>query len=255
MTPHAIGEIQADVYDLPRHQLAKVTATALAATGDARLQTIGRQLAAWDGNGTVESTALTFLMEESRDLEDMLVAPKMGAELVQRYDKDFNAIVPLERVVLTGDTSLTSIGITRATVLAAIPHACTRAADALGATSADGISKIELWGTRNQAIFDHPMGRAWPLTMLFNIKPFAQAGDGYTVYAAKPDHGPASRMTIDLSDWDNSSMVLTLGESGLFNSKHYQDETEAFAQVRWVPFPFSEAGVAADTKDTLTLNP
>ena len=254
-TPQQAGNIQTDVYDYPRALLATQTARILAATHDARLRLIGSQLAAWDGEAGLASTAPTFLMAEQRALERALVIPKLGPYLAQRYDKDFNAIVPLERVLEHGDQSLLSIGVTRATLAAAIPAACVRAADELGATEAHGIAGIETWGASNEAVFDHPAGKAWPLRALFNIKTFAQAGDGFTVYAAKPDHGPASRLVADLSDWDDSMMLLTLGESGLFNDAHYQDQVEDFAAVRWVTLPFSDAAVAAATKDILTLHP
>ena len=255
MTPQAIGEIEADVYDLPRANLASLTARTLRDNPDARLRLIAQQLASWDGMATSNDTAMTFLMAEARALEEQLVAPRLGPALLQRYDNDFNPIVPLERVLRDNDRSLASIGITRASIVAAIPSACSMAADAVGATKSAGLQKIKTWGPMNMAIFDHPLGRAWPLTALFNIKSFAQPGDGYTVYAAKPDHGPASRLVNDLANWDNSSMLLTLGESGQFNDPHYQDEAEDFLAVKWVTTPFSDAAVRAATKDTLTLNP
>ena len=255
MSPQAIGEIQADVYDLPRHELATITARILATSQSPRLRMIGSQLAAWDGNATANATAPTFVMAEVRMLESMLITPKMGAELRPRYDKDFNALVPFDRVLQYGDSSLASIGVTKAAILAAIPTACSRASDSLGIDARRGLAGISPWGPANQAVFHHPMGRAWPLTEIFNIKNFDQPGDGFTVYAAKPDHGPASRLVDDLSNWDNSSLVLTLGESGQFNSPHYQDEVEDFAAVRWVLLPFSDAAVKAATKDTLTLTP
>jgi len=255
LKPQAIGDVQADVHDIPRSRLARITARALHAIPDARLHLIGTQLGAWDGQVTATSTVPTFLVAEGRALEDMVLAPKIGTGLRDRYDKDFSVLVPFERVIDLNDTSLRSIGITRASLLAAIPAACTRAADSVGATARDGIGLIEPWGPQNDAIFAHPMGQAWPLGALFNIKEFAQPGDGFTIYAAKPDHGPASRMVIDLSDWDNSSMLLTLGESGIFNDTHYQDQVRDFASVKWVRMPFSDAAVQAATKDTLRLNP
>ena len=255
LTPQAIGDIQADIYDIPRSQLARITARVLLRVTDARLHRIGTQLAAWDGQATATSTAPTFLVAETRALEDMLLVPKIGWGLRDRYDEDFSILVPFERVIDSGDTSLQSMGITRATLLAAIPTGCGRAADAVRATARDGIDRITPWGKQNEAIFHHPAGQSWPLDVLFNIKEFAQAGDGFTIYAAKPDHGPASRMVDDLSDWNNSSMALTLGESGIFNDKHYQDEVQDFASVKWVRMPFSDAAVKAATKDTLRLNP
>ena len=255
LTPQAIGDVQADVHDIPRSRLARITARELLWTPDRRLHLIGTQLAAWYGQATATSTAPTFLVAEARALEDMLLAPKIGVGLRDRYDEDFSVLVPFERVIDLGDTSLRSIGVTRASLLAAIPTACARAADSVGATAANGIGRIEPWGTQNEAIFDHPIGRSWPLDALLNIKKFAQSGDGFTIYAAKPDHGPASRMVNDLSNWDNSSMALTLGESGIFNDKHYQDQVQDFASVKWVRMPFSDAAVKAATKDTLRLNP
>ena len=255
LTPQAIGDIQADVHDIPRAHLARITARTLLTSSDARLHLIGAQLAAWDGQATAASTAPTFLVAETRALEAMLVAPKIGAGMLARYDKDFSVLGPFERIIELGDTSLKSIGITRASLLAAIPPACMRAADMVGATARDGISPIAPWGMQNEAIYQHPVGRSWPLDVLFNIRKFPQSGDGFTIYAAKPDHGPASRMVNDLSDWDNSSMVLTLGESGIFNDKHYQDQVEEFASVKWVRMPFSDPAVKAATKDTLRLNP
>jgi penicillin G amidase len=255
MTPQAIGEIEADAYDLPRAGLASLTAQTLRNNPDARLRLIAQQLGSWDGVATSNETAMTFLMAEARALEEQLVAPELGPTLLQRYNDDFNVIVPLERVLGDNDRSLASIGITRASIVAAIPSACSHAADAVGATESQGLQKIKPWGAMNMALFDHPLGRAWPLTTLFNIKSLPQPGDGYTVYAAKPDHGPASRLVSDLANWDNSSMLLTLGESGQFNDPHYQDQAEDFLAVKWVPTPFSDAAVRAATKDTLTLNP
>jgi len=255
LTPEAIGDVQADVHDIPRSRLARITARVLLHNTDVRLHLIGTQLGAWDGQATAMSTAPPFLIAEARALEDMFLVPKIGPGLRDRYDYDFSVLVPLERVIDSGDTSLRSIGITHASILAAIPVACSRAADSVRATARDGIARIEPWGMQNKAIFEHPVGRTWPLDVLFNIKQFAQPGDGFTIYAAKPDHGPASRMVNDLSDWDNSSMSLTLGESGIFNDTHYQDQVQDFASVKWVRMPFSDAAVKAATKDTLRLNP
>ncbi|MDQ6767038.1 MAG: penicillin acylase family protein [Candidatus Eremiobacteraeota bacterium] len=255
LTPQEVGDIQTDIYDLPRAQLARITARELRASQDRRLRLIGTQLEGWDGLATVTSSAPTFLVAETRALEDMLVTPKISSKLADRYDADFNVLVPFGRVLNANDKSLESMGITRRSLLAAIPTACSRAADATGATAASGIARITPWGRQNDAIYSHPVGRSWPLDALFNIKQFPQPGDGFTVYASKPDHGPASRMVADLSNWDNSAMSLTLGESGHFNDAHYQDQVEDFANVKWVRMPFSDAAVRAATKDTLTLNP
>lgn len=254
MTPEQIGSIQADVYDRARVAFDAVTAQALANSSDVRLRRIGSRLAAWDGMVTTTSTVPTFLFAEESALDELLLAPKLGAPLMERYLKNFRSIVALERV-LDGDWSLASMGITRNSILAAIPLACARAADQVHATANDGIDRIEPWGEVNAAIYDHPLGRAWPLKALLNIRPQLQPGDGFTVYAGKTDHGPAQRLVNDLSNWDNSSMLLTLGESGQYSDAHYDDQAADFLAVRWVPTPFTNTAVAKATRDTLVLHP
>ncbi len=254
MTPEAIGAIQLDNIDTARSTLAQMAAHALKGNPDARLSRIAAELAQWNGRVTVDSRVPTFLVALERSLTDELLEPKLGSTLTDRYLKDYNPVVVFERV-MKGNRSLASIGITHDSLLAALPRACARAADAVGATAGQGVASAAVWGTKNAAIFDHPLGRQWPLNVLFNIRTFPQAGDGLTVYAAKPEHGPASRLVDDISNWDNSSMVLTLGESGQFNNKHYQDEVEDFSAARWVPLAFSDAAVKAATKDTLILIP
>lgn len=253
MTPRQIGAIQGDVFDAARVILARRTADVLRKDADPRLRDLGRQLSFWNGIVSADSRIPTFLMREETEIVSLVLAPRLGARLTGRYLKDNDAIIPLERVLL-GDGSLRRIGITRSSLLAALPVAARRAA---GFSSAHriGWSALIPWGHVNAALFTHPLGRFWPLTVLLNIAPFPQSGDGLTVDAAKPLHGPASRLVADLSNWDDSSMLLTLGESGIFNDPHYRDQVEAFRTVTWVPTPFSQAAVRAAAKDTLVLCP
>ena len=244
MTPEEIGAIQLDNIDTARSTLAHMAVQALQGNSDARMSRIAAELAQWKGDVTVDSQVPTFLIALERSLTDQLLEPKLGSTLTERYRKDYDAVVVYERV-MKGDRSLASIGLTRETLLAALPSACARAADALGTTGGQGVASTAAWGNKNAAIFDHPLGRQWPLNVLLNIRTFSQAGDGLTVYAAKPEHGPASRLIDDVSNWDNSSMLLTLGESGQFNNKHYQDEVDDFSAARWVPLAFSDAAVKA----------
>jgi penicillin amidase len=253
MTPRQIGAIQGDVFDAARVILARRTAAVLRKDPDPRLRDLGRQLSVWNGIVSADSRIPTFLMREETEIGSLVLTPRLGAHLTQRYLKDNDAILPLERV-LSEDGSLRTIGITRSSLLAALPVAARRAA-AFSSAHRVGWSALIPWGHVNAALFTHPLGRFWPLTVLLNIAPFPQSGDGLTVYAAKPLHGPASRLVADLSNWDNSSMLLTLGESGIFNDPHYRDQVEAFRTVTWVQTPFSQAAVRAAAKDTLVLCP
>jgi acyl-homoserine lactone acylase PvdQ len=63
------------------------------------------------------------------------------------------------------------------------------------------------------------------------------------------------RLVVDLADFDNSSMLLTLGESGQYTDEHYVDQLNDFTAVAWAPTPFTEKAVAEATKHTLQLVP
>jgi penicillin G amidase len=254
MDPQQIGSIQLDDTDTARAELATWIVTALRGNADPRMQRISAQVESWDKMASANSSVPTFLMALEHTLTDELLGPKLGSTLTARYVKSYPPVVVFERV-LQGDRSLASLGVTPKSLLAALPGACYRTADALRVSPSTGLLPVKTWGKNNEAIFDHPLGVKWPLDVLFNIRSFPQFGDGLTVYAAKPDHGPASRLVADLSNWDNSSMVLTLGESGQFNSAHYQDEVQDFRNVRWIATPFSDAAVKSATQDTLILKP
>lgn len=254
MTPQQIGSIQLDDVDTARLEFARAFASKLRGSADPRLRRISDQLAAWNGEVTIGSTVPTFLTTVEDILADRFLKPRIGAALMTRYRANYSVVTIFNRT-LAGDASLATIGMTKPILIGAIPVACTAAANSLGVTPAEGLIAVRRWGPLNAGIFNHPLGVRWPVDALFNIRPFPQQGDGLTVYAAKPAHGPASRLVDDLSNWDDSSFALTLGESGQFNDPHYQDEVEMFAQARWVPLPFSDAAVRAATKDTLVLNP
>jgi penicillin amidase len=254
MNPQQIGEIQLDTIDEARRTLAAITVQNLRGSRNPLLQRVASDLARWDGTIDATSAIPTFLVAEQEALIDELLKPKLGDVLVARYVHYYESVVPFERV-WRGDQSLRSIGITQASLRAALPAAVLRAAREVGVTADEGFSHGTPWGQKNEAVFDHPLGRFWPLDALLNVKKFPQQGDGLTVYAAKPEHGPASRLVTDLSNWDNSSMLVTLGESGQFNSPHYQDQVQDFRSARWVATPFSDAAVQAATRDTLILKP
>src|SRR5579872_252095 len=254
MTPQQIGSIQLDNLDTARLEFARALSAALRRSTDSRLRRISDQLADWNGAVTIDSTVPTFLTTVEDVLADRLLKPRLGAALMTRYRANYSVVTIFNRT-LEGDGSLATIGMTKPILLGALPAACTTAANSLGVTEQAGLNAVKAWGPLNAGIFDHPLGVQWPVNVHFNIRPFPQQGDGLTVYAAKPAHGPASRLVDDLSNCDNSSFALTLGESGQFNDPHYQDEVEMFAQARWVPLPFSDAAVKAATKDTLVLNP
>ena len=66
---------------------------------------------------------------------------------------------------------------------------------------------------------------------------------------------PSMRMVLDLSDWDNSLMIHTTGQSGDPQSKHYGDMVKLWAAGEYHPHRFSADAVEAAAVETLTLTP
>ncbi len=253
MSPAEVGAVQSDVYDYARARLARETARLLDGSSDAALRKVGDQLLAWDGMMTATSRAPTFLYEQERLLTHDLLGARLGNAL-GTYTDHFHAIIALERV-LDGDGRLAAMGITKTTLQAALLRAAREAIASLHVDAARGLDGVEAWGRHNAAHYDHPLGRQWPLDLILSPRPREQPGDVFTIYAGRPTYGPSQRLVVDLADWDDSSMLLTLGESGQYSDEHYTDQLSDFTAVRWAPTPFTAAAVSAATKHTLHLLP
>jgi len=253
-TPERIGAVQADIHDYPRAELAAITGRELSTSSDVNLQRIAIQLLGWDGMANANSSIPTFLSAEDEALARQTLLPKLGKDLFDRYLADYHAITPLLRV-LDGDRRLSTMGITRSTLLKEIPQAAIAATKVVAENPQRGFDSVQTWGKKNAAIYDHPLGSFWPLNAMLNIRPLAQPGNTFTVYAGRPKYGPSQRLVADVSNWDNSSMLVTLGESGHYSDTHYADQADAFVNVEWSKTPFSETAVARATKDTLVLKP
>ena len=81
-----------------------------------------------------------------------------------------------------------------------------------------------------------------------------QSGSGFTVKAVSRSHGPSERLTVDLSNLDNSTLNLVTGESGtswplLHGPVDRLDEGFTFT------LPFSKNAVAANRTHQLILKP
>jgi penicillin G amidase len=63
------------------------------------------------------------------------------------------------------------------------------------------------------------------------------------------------RIVDDLSDFDNSVQVITLGESGQVFSPYYRDQFERWYGGGNLPMPFSDSAVDKATLHRLVLQP
>ncbi len=66
-------------------------------------------------------------------------------------------------------------------------------------------------------------------------------GDPFEVVA-----GASMRRVIDLSNLDNGLSILPTGQSGLFGSKHYDDQSSLYNSDSYKPFQFYEETIKND---------
>jgi penicillin amidase len=144
----------------------------------------------------------------------------------------------------------------------------TRAEVVAGALdSLDESVLFQPWGDVHQVFFKHPLteipvvGRF--LAHSWNRGPFPSAGDNVTIAAnywsvQQPFSVaamPALRMVNDVGNWDESVVVMPIGQSGRPWSSHYADQIQLWRRGEAFALPFSDAAVEAATEARLVLRP
>ena len=67
--------------------------------------------------------------------------------------------------------------------------------------------------------------------------------------------GEGERLTVDLSDLDQSTLNLVTGEAGNFLSPYYMDQWKAWYEGYTFKLPFSSKAVAAARQHELLMEP
>ena len=112
------------------------------------------------------------------------------------------------------------------------------------------------WGDLAKVRFPHPLSGAPLIGAQFTVPPFPQNGTGGLIGATVNVGASVSmRLIADPSDWDKTQQGIALGESGLPKSPHWSDQLADWRAVTPRVFPFTQAAVAAATKETLVLEP
>ena len=121
-----------------------------------------------------------------------------------------------------------------------------------------GNPKELTWGDVHQVTYRHRLNGD-PLVkrfINFSTGPFPMAGSGMTPRAASYSvsdpfdvrAGSSMRRVIDFSDFDNGFSILPTGQSGVFKSPHYTDQTLLYNKGEFKSFKFSESVIKDDTK-------
>ena len=111
------------------------------------------------------------------------------------------------------------------------------------------------WGNFRPVEIEHPILGQIPLLRHWagpGIQP--QSGSPYTVKAVSRSHGPSERLTVDLSDLDQTTLNLVTGEAGNFLSPYYMDQWKAWYEGYTFRLPYSQKAVAESKQHELVLN-
>jgi penicillin amidase len=82
-----------------------------------------------------------------------------------------------------------------------------------------------------------------------------QSGDGFTVKQAAGALGPSQRLTIDFSNFDQTTLNTVTGQGGNFLSPYYMDQWKAWYEGFTFPLAFSAEAVEKSKSHLLTLEP
>lgn len=108
------------------------------------------------------------------------------------------------------------------------------------------------YGAYNALRLQHPvLSRVPQVGQFFTLGPVGMDGSSTTVKQTTPRIGPSMRMVADLSNWDNSLLNTTVGQSGMALSKHFDDQWKPYLAGRSFPMQFRNVNAV----ETLNVAP
>ena len=253
--------LQMDIYSEADRYFAErfVYSVDHASNASARTKQATELLRGWDGRMTADSAAPTIAYQARAELTRLLLEPKLGAAPPdpgqatatlswKTYSWGMQSVW-LENVVHHQPARwLPQAYASYDQLLTAAVEAAVNGPDAskdLGAWK---------WGTFHSVEIQHPiLGRVPLLRRWTGPGTLPQSGSGYTVKAVSRSHGPSERLTVDLSDLDQSTLNLVTGEAGNFLSPYYMDQWKAWYEGYTFALPYSEKEVAGTKRHELVM--
>jgi penicillin amidase len=112
------------------------------------------------------------------------------------------------------------------------------------------------WGKNYPVEIDHLVLSQIPVIGRFTgpgLHPLS--GSNYTVKAGGRGFGASERLTWNFANFDESTLNVVTGESGIFLSPYYMDQWAAWYGGSTFAFPFSQAAVERHRAHEMTLEP
>ena len=216
----------------------------------------------WDGAMARTQPQPLIVTAWLQSLRGTLYGDELGP-LAARYGGSRPRVVQRmlnSRTAWCDNTTTTAVEDCTAAVSAAFANAVRELRDLLGDDPADW-----RWGDVHVARFEHPLLRRIPvLRNLFAVTIATDGGD-FTINRGTPRssgtnrfshvHGAGLRAIFDLSDLDNSRLMIATGQSGHIRSKFFADTTPPWRDGRYLVLKGDPAALRRQTTGELTLVP
>jgi len=213
----------------------------------------------WDGRLAADSAAATVETLSRRELTRLFLEPMLGpapesGDHAALSWKDYRwsmGSVWMENVLLKQPKRWLPEKYTNYdAVLAAAVEAAVNGKDAPSHLSDWN------WGKTYPLFIQNPVLRSLPLVSRWTGPGLhEQSGGGYTVKQVGRSFGPSERMTIDFSNFDQTTLNLVTGQGGNFLSPYYMDQWKAWYEGFTFQLPYSKDAVQRTQSHKVVLQP
>ncbi len=255
-------ELQTDIYsEFERYSAERFVYAVDHANGaSARSKQATENMRNWDGRMSGNSPAPVLASRARYELMRLLLEPKLGAA----PDSNTKHGVLSWKTYNWGMESVWLENVFLHQPKRWLPEKFSNYDDLLTAAVENAVSGDDVpkdlskwdWGSYHPLEIQHPILSQIPILRRWTapgLQP--QSGSGFTVKAVTRHAGPSERMTVDLADFDHSTLNIVNGESGNFLSSNYMDQWKAWYEGYTFPFPFSKQAVEKARVHDLTLKP
>jgi penicillin amidase len=230
-----------------------------AANASARAKRAADILRDWDGRMSANSAAPTIESAARQELVRLLLEPKLGAAsegapkgtLNWKNDRSSMSTVWLETVLTKQPARWLPPGFPNyeSLLTAAVENALKQP----GVPAEVGEWK---WGQNYYVEIEHPVLRNLPLIGRWTAPGrHPLNGSSITVKAVGKGFGSSERLTWNFANFDESTLNVVTGESGIFLSPYYLDQWNAWYGGSTFAFPFSSAAVERAKTHEMRLVP
>lgn len=251
--------------DYPRKMLTPILDELRAAATGEQERALVEQLATWNGDHNLDSTAATLFNQLLYQLTKQAMADELSGAFFDNLLTTRALDSALPRLLADAGSpwwdkrDSQAVESRAAIVELAWQASLAHLRETLGDDPADW-----QWGKAHTLTHNHPLSQQKPLDKLLNVGPFAAPGSHETPNNLSQRigpapwpvaYGPSTRRLIDLANADTALGINPVGQSGVPFDAHYRDQAEAYIAGRYMPQHLSEADVAAHSHGRLLLTP